>query len=275
MRKSFLLACLLLATTTITAQDIIIKGHVVNERNSAVEYATVGIPGTRYGTLTGIDGRFEFTLPQNCNDTLVVTHVSYGEARIPPEAYMNTDSALVVTMQSHKLGEVVVYNGKRKSAKLQNKGVRIAGAVTSWNIDNIGNEVGSIIEVKHAFEIERIVFNTMSNNIESAKLSVNIYSINETEETFTNVIHHPVYIGIPTGDKKHGHTVLPKEKIFLEPGRYYISLKFVDGKGHNPKEERILFPLYLKNGYVRNSAVDFPEKIPVNPGLQIIGFEYK
>ena len=142
MRKSFLLACLLLATTTITAQDIIIKGHVVNERNSAVEYATVGIPGTRYGTLTGIDGWFEFTLPQNCNDTLVVTHVSYGEARIPPEAYMNTDSALVVTMQSHKLGEVVVYNGKRKNAKLQNKGVRIAGAVTSWNIDNIGNEVG-------------------------------------------------------------------------------------------------------------------------------------
>ena len=42
-----------------------------------------------------------------------------------------------------------------------------------------------------------------------------------------------------------------------------------------PEKEKIAFPLYIKSGYIRRSAVEHPEKSPFNLGLQINGFEYR
>ena len=43
----------------------------------------------------------------------------------------------------------------------------------------------------------------------------------------------------------------------------------------NGEKDIMLFPLYLKESYIRNSPVDIPEKIPVNLGLEIKGYEYR
>lgn len=275
MKRLQLIIWFLTIATSIAAQGYTVKGKIINEIGEAVEYATVGIPGTIHGTLSGIDGVFEFTLPHECCDTLVVTHISYNKATIAPDIYKNSSDTLFITMQSHELEELVVYCGKRKKAKLSNRGIRFAGTVTSLGIDRIGYEIGSIIEVKHPFEVNEIVFNTISNKIENARLSVNIYSIDDSGTIFTNIMHHPVYIEIPVGDRKREHKVLPDKSIYIEPGNYYVAVKFVDGKSNDPQKEHLLFPLYLKSGYIRNSAVEYPEKIPVNLGIMINGYEYR
>ena len=273
--KIFLFAILLSAATTIAAQNITVKGRIVSEEGAAVEYATIGIPGTKNGTLSGIDGEFELTLPQGCNDTIAVSHVSYGDVKLPAALYRNNGEALIVTMQPRELQELTVYNGKRKKAKLAGRGMRFAGAVTAWTAEKTGYEIGSIIDVKHAFEVEEFVFSTIRNSVENARLSVNIYSIDETESSFINVMHHPVYVDIPISDKKSEHVITANESISLFPGRYYVALKFVDGKKQTTKDGKILFPLYLKSSYIRNGATDTPEKIPVNMGLMIKGYEYR
>ena len=273
--KRFLFAISLSATTTIAAQNITVKGRIVSEEGAAVEYATIGIPGTKNGTLSGIDGVFELTLPQECNDTIVASHVSFGDVKLPAALYRNNREALIVTMQPRELQELTVYNGKRKKAKLAGRGMRFAGAVTAWTAEKTGYEIGSIIDVKHAFEVEEFVFSTIRNSVENARLSVNIYSIDETESSFINVMHHPVYVDIPISDKKNEHVITANESISLFPGRYYVALKFVDGKKQTTKDGKILFPLYLKSSYIRNGATDTPEKIPVNMGLMIKGYEYR
>ena len=273
--KRFLFAISLSAATTIAAQDITVKGRIVSEEGAAVEYATIGIPGTKNGTLSGIDGVFELTLPQECNDTIVVSHVSFGDVKIPAAAYRNRGEDFIVTMQPKFLKELTVYDGKRKKAKLAGRGMRFAGAVTAWTTEKTGYEIGSIIDVKHAFEVEEFVFSTIRNSVENARLSVNIYSIDETESSFINVMHHPVYVDIPISDKKSEHVITANESISLFPGRYYVALKFVDGKKQTTKDGKILFPLYLKSSYIRNGATDTPEKIPVNMGLMIKGYEYR
>ena len=273
--KRFLFAISLSAATTIAAQNITVKGRIVSEEGAAVEYATIGIPGTKNGTLSGIDGEFELTLPQGCNDTIAVSHVSYGDVKLPAALYRNNGEALIVTMQPRELQELTVYNGKRKKAKLAGRGMRFAGAVTAWTAEKTGYEIGSIIDVKHAFEVEEFVFSTIRNSVENARLSVNIYSIDETESSFINVMHHPVYVDIPISDKKSEHVITANESISLFPGRYYVALKFVDGKKQTTKDGKILFPLYLKSSYIRNGATDTPEKIPVNMGLMIKGYEYR
>ena len=273
--KRFLFAISLSAATTIAAQNITVKGRIVSEEGAAVEYATIGIPGTKNGTLSGIDGEFELTLPQGCNDTIVASHVSFGDVKIPAAAYRNRGEDFIVTMQPKFLKELTVYDGKRKKAKLAGRGMRFAGAVTAWTAEKTGYEIGSIIDVKHAFEVEEFVFSTIRNSVENARLSVNIYSIDETESSFINVMHHPIYVDIPVSEKKSEHVITANESIFLSPGRYYVALKFVDGKKQTTKDSKILFPLYLKSSYIRNGATDTPEKIPVNLGLEIKGYEYR
>ena len=144
--KRLLFAMSLLAATSTTAQEVTIKGRILTEEGTAVEYATIGIPGTKNGTLSGIDGEFELTLPQGCNDTIAVSHVSYGDVKLPAALYRNNGEALIVTMQPRELQELTVYNGKRKKAKLAGRGMRFAGAVTAWTAEKTGYEIGSIIE---------------------------------------------------------------------------------------------------------------------------------
>ena len=273
--KRLLFAFLLLVATSIAAQDISVKGRIVSEEGTAVEYATIGIPGTKSGTLSGIDGAFELTLAQECNDTIVATHVSYGDVKIPAASYRNNGEALIVTMQPKILKELTVYDGKRKKARLSNRGMKVAGGVTQWNTEKLGYEIGSIINVKRVFEVEEILFSTVLNSIENARLSINIYLMDETESNFSNVMHHPIYVDISVSEKKNEHVIALKENIFLEPGRYYVAVKFVDGKKQTDKRDIMLFPLYLKESYIRNSPVDIPEKIPVNLGLEIKGYEYR
>ena len=273
--KRLLFALSLFVATSATAQDFTIKGRIVGEEGAAVEYATIGIPGTKSGTLSGIDGAFELTLAQECNDTIVATHVSYGDVKIPAALYRNNGEALIVTMQLKMLKELTVYDGKRKKARLSNRGMKVAGGVTQWTTEKLGYEIGSIINVKRVFEVEEILFSTVLNNIENARLSINIYLMDETESNFSNVMHHPIYVDIPVSEKKNEHIIAVKENIFLEPGRYYVAVKFVDGKKQTDKKDIMLFPLYLKGSYIRNSPVDIPEKIPVNLGLEIKGYEYR
>ncbi|MBQ2289398.1 MAG: carboxypeptidase-like regulatory domain-containing protein [Bacteroidaceae bacterium] len=227
--KRLLFAFLLLVATSIAAQDIRVKGRIVSEEGTAVEYATIGIPGTKNGTLSGIDGEFELTLPQECNDTIVASHVSYGDVKIPVVLYRNCRESLIVTMQPKQLQELTVYDGKRKKARLSNRGMKVAGGVTQWTTEKLGYEIGSIINVKRVFEVEELLFSTVLNKIENARLSINIYLMDESESNFSNVMHHPIYVDIPVSEKKNEHVIAVKENIFLEAGRYYVAVKFVDG----------------------------------------------
>lgn len=270
--KKALFMTLMLTVTGMTAQDIAVNGRITDENGEAVEYATIGIPGTAYGTLSGIDGCFSLTLPQECRDTLVASHVSYGDTKIPSIVYMNEGDTLTVTMHSRQLDELVVYNGKRKKGKLMGKGMRIAGAVAEWNISHIGCEVGSVISTDKVFEVREIKFKVLSNSLKGVKFSVNIYKANEEKSEFTGITAKPIYIDIPTCQSKKEYTIEPEEDIYLEPGTYYVSLKLVDTERSEPQEGQILFPLYLKSSYIRKGPVEELEKIPMNLGLQVKGY---
>lgn len=270
--RTILFTILAFCAVSTTAQNsVTINGKIIDEEGKAVEYATIGIPGTESGTLSGIDGCFTLTLPQYCNDTIIITHVSYNEKRIPAAVYRSHADTLSITMQPRQLRELIVYNGKRKRGKLMGKGMRIAGAVTEWNVSHIGCEVGSVISTDKVFEVREIKFKVLSNSLKGVKFSVNIYKANEEKSEFTGITAKPIYIDITTCQSKKEYTIEPEEDIYLEPGTYYVSLKLVDAERSEPQEGQILFPLYLKSSYIRKGPVEELEKIPMNLGLQVKG----
>ena len=121
----------------------------------------------------------------------------------------STQGVQVMTMRRKSLlskmalPEAVIYSGKKKSKKLANKGMRVAGTRTAWTPENIGQEIGSVVETENTFKVQEISFNVMSNGIKGLKLSINIYALNEEKMQYCNVMHTPISIDVPPcTDKK-------------------------------------------------------------------------
>ncbi len=196
------------------------------------------------------------------------------------------------TARIYALPEALVYCGKKKSKKLAGNGMRVAGARTAWTPENLGHEIGSVVETDNMFQVQEISFNVMSNGIEGLKLSVNIYALNEEKMQYSNIMHTPIYVEVPLCSSKQKMVARPAGQLFLASGRYFVSVKLMDcstktkdswsNSGNWENEERyrmskqaLFFPLYMKESFTRKGITDELERVPVNIGLQIKGVEYK
>lgn len=201
-----------------------------------------------------------------------------------------------------QLDSILVTAGKWKMRKLDNRGVKVAGAVAVLESGDIGKEVGSIIEVKHPFTVYAINFTVLENRIEGCRGMVGIYRLQEGD-SLVNMITMPIYQDIPMADAETEFTIAPQEQIVLDPGRYYICFSIADciresadaaaktvaevfayGKKENVvgaedkvvgNKRKIYFPLYLKGSYVREAAGMPFEKMKVNMGIVVRGVEYR
>ena len=184
--------------------------------------------------------------------------------------------------ETKELNELVVIAGKKKHKKLLGTGMKIPGGVTSFTPDKTGYEVGSVIKTKHPFEVEEIRFDVLTNSIDGAILGVEVYSI---ENGFRRILPQPLLTKIPEGEKQD-ISIIPKSRIILEPGEYFVAIRFVDcsedskrfcteSQQNYKEKERILLPLYIKNSYIRNGSSEELEKCKINVGLKVKGIEYK
>lgn len=182
------------------------------------------------------------------------------------------------------LNSVTIYSGKKKHKKLLGKGTRFPGGVTQWTPDKVGAEVGSLINVKHPFEVEEIIFSTQSNNIDSLMLKIEIRS---TDNLDSSILDKPIEIDVPKGEKQK-FRIIPEKQLIIEPGEYFFAVVFADcsdeakrrrsnnaDRDSKTQKESILFPLYFKASYIRSGKGEELEKIPVNLGVKVRGIEYR
>ena len=186
-------------------------------------------------------------------------------------------SQQIEAQEAHQLDELVIIDGKKKHKKMFGTGVKIPCAVASLTPDKRGYEVGSTIKTKHPFEVEEINFDITSNNIGDVTLGIEIYNISNN---FSRTLQEPLLIKVPVG-KKQEISVQPEKRTIIEPGEYFVAIKFIDcvehseNSGKKNEREALLFPLYLKNSYIRHSSNDSIERCKINMGLKIRGIEYK
>lgn len=101
----FLLACLLIGVSEITAQNIKVTGSVVSgEDGLPVVGASVMIKGTSYGTITNADGEFTLSGVPSSAKTLIVSFVGLKTA----EVAIKPDVRIVLQSDAQNLDEVVV-----------------------------------------------------------------------------------------------------------------------------------------------------------------------
>ncbi|MBE9585091.1 TonB-dependent receptor [Mucilaginibacter sp. JRF] len=115
MRKklTFLLFLLVAGITTAMAQNITVKGKVVDQNSQPLPGVSVTVKGTQTGTLTDVGGNYTLNAPSNA--TLVLSYIGYDTQ----ELAVSGRSSINVTMTEgvKSLNEVVVvgYGTQKKS----------------------------------------------------------------------------------------------------------------------------------------------------------------
>ena len=285
MRKAFLFVCFLIPFSLFAQEKFTVRGRIVDDKGDAVEYVQVGIPQRSIGTVSSVDGHFEITVPR---DTLEFFHVSYQTGY-----YVVTGPAddVVVTLYKNELPPAVFIGGNTKEKYLLRPGTKVMGGLLQFSPhtgSTIGVELGSVAVARKPFLVQDIQFSIQSNSIPGCVVSVNIYRIEGPDKDFVNMLQSPLYVNVAESAEPQQFHVQPEDTILLEPGKYYISFlicdcdkKAVDQYLSLSESEQLQSPmsldciLYLKSSFIRKTALDKMEPMPVNIGMVVKGLEYQ
>ncbi len=125
MKQKLLLLVLILISIGIhstSAQEVMVRGMVVDEKQLPLPGANIVVKGTTVGTVTDIDGNFSINVP-NSSSVLVISFLGYFTQEIAVNNRNDFSFSMVPNLD--ELGEVVVvgYGTQRK--------IETTGAISS------------------------------------------------------------------------------------------------------------------------------------------------
>jgi hypothetical protein len=110
MKIEFLF-CFLLVSLSAYSQTITISGKVVDlETREPITFASVGIKGKPIGTITNLQGEFDFHIPNEYrNDIFVISMLGYGTYEVPAWTLLDKPSLVIeMTKSTQVLHEVII-----------------------------------------------------------------------------------------------------------------------------------------------------------------------
>ena len=111
------------------AQNITVKGRVLNESGQGVPNASVTVKGTNTGVTTSDQGNFEISAPSN--GTLVISSVGFGSQEIAIGGRTDLNVALQATATDLEQVVVVGYGTQIKR--------NVTGSIASVNLETMAN----------------------------------------------------------------------------------------------------------------------------------------
>src|SRR5665647_3741376 len=97
-RISMLFALLLITGSLVMAQTVQITGTVTSSEDGlAIPGVTVAVKGTTLGTLTGADGKYVISAPQNAQ-TLVFSFIGFKTQELPIAGQIRIDVKLAADL---------------------------------------------------------------------------------------------------------------------------------------------------------------------------------
>lgn len=187
-----------------------------------------------------------------------------------------------------ELEAAVLTESRTKERTLTGKGTKIPGPVIFMTPENIGEEIGSIAKTRHPFLVKTISFTVDMNKMEGCRASIRIYRI-QSDGSLENIVTMPIQQDIPKTENKATFVIAPQERIFLEPGEYYVSFSITElgqeildrwedshtwaenDRYNRYKEDRIFFPLYIKSSFRRHGPDKPLREWGANIGLEVRG----
>ena len=120
--RYWVILCLLVVQNTALAQRITISGKIVDkETKEPLVFASLGIKGKPIGTITNLQGEFDFHIPAEFrNEMLSIAMLGYKNYEAPAWTLLDINPLVIeVEKSSQVLEEVIVSDSFARSAKAQ------------------------------------------------------------------------------------------------------------------------------------------------------------
>ncbi len=273
MRKFYLLLIGLIVSLSALCQNgTHFVGTVKSSEGKNVEYVTIVVKDMDIRTISDANGRFLVNVPDSSSFTkLIFSHVAYVSKTVDIKD-VSDKSPLNVIMEPSTfiLPDFAVTGKKMKKKTIKHKCIPCPGGIVFKGSDNIGTEMGLIVNPKHDFLVKSFCLPVSKCTYYKCTLSINVYEIVK-KGNFVNILHRPIYAIIEQSHVKNVLDILPQERlVFTHDKRYYVSMEVVGTQS----DGYIEFPAYFKGSYVRNTNMNKVKKIPINLGLSVKGLEY-
>lgn len=214
------------------AQDIFIKGLVLSEDSSPVQYATIYDDSLKSGTFSDSLGRFSMHISSNAT-ALQVSAIGYKNKTIPIDQNDNlSDVHIVLTNETIHLKEVVISSTifKPKQTALGPR-KKISGHIGFCELFNLKSKVGLYIPNPEQIrgELESIEFYVKKEGDEPNRLvRLRIYSVDENLYPAQDLLLSNIILQVKNSKKYQSIKIdVEKYKIPIPSNGIVIALEVV------------------------------------------------
>lgn len=160
-----------LSLSAVAQKKIMLSGKVIDANNQGIELASVRIKGTILGTMTGLEGKYELSVP--ASDSLVVIFSCLGY-RTEEKVLLTSEGNVTLNARLYKsdksLQEVVIAEHRKQTSTLQridSKDLKLMPDATGGSVEamlttlagvNSSNELSSQYSVRGGNFDENIVY---------------------------------------------------------------------------------------------------------------------
>lgn len=171
MIKSYITTFILLFTFVISYSQTSIRGKIIDEKDKALEFATIRIAGTSIGATSGLNGEYSLTVPPRDTINVIFTCIGYKEVK---RQLINPDSNVTLNIkmmpQTYEMGEVEVTDFRKQSGQMQSidaSNVRLSPDASGGSVEamlatmagvNSSNEMSSQYSVRGGTYDENSVY---------------------------------------------------------------------------------------------------------------------
>lgn len=267
MKRSVILGVVLVLTFGIIHGQGKITGSVVNaENNLPIEYVNIGIVGKNIGTISDMNGQFDFSIePQYLNDSLLFSCVGY-ESYSMRISDMKENNIIHLKEKSFLLNEVIVKSRKFKERVFgitAKKGIGLTG----FENNNLGYECGLLMKNKKRAELRSVNINISSCAYDTIFYRLNIYEVKE-KNNFENILVEPIYVIASKEDIFNGSIKVDLTGYnVVVNGNFLVTLEHIRDLGNGG----LWFPTSLKQKtYYRKTSQGKWETAPIGFSLSVI-----
>jgi hypothetical protein len=196
-----------------------------------IEFVNIGIVGKNIGTVTDLNGRFNFFVDSKYdNDTILFSIIGYKPFFIKTaDLRKNIDNKIILEEKTYEISEIVI---APKEYKQQTLGVTTKFKKISAGFkDNLlGYECGILMKVKKKAVVKKININISYCSYDTIFYRLNIYKV-QGKMDFENILREPIYIKLPKESVKDLIQINLQSKNIVIEGDFLVTLEHVKNLG--------------------------------------------
>lgn len=192
----------------VVAQDgLILKGKVIAQGGTeSLPYVNIGIIGTSLGTISTVNGYFEFYLKENINEENIIrfSHLGYESKNYTIASLLSMEDLTIKLKESAITLHTVEVRPDLLKAKVIGHQKTGTSKVTNFSISkkpnqNLGAAIGRRFNIgKETSQLSEFKFYVGGNNFDTIRFRINVYDIKNgrpqqlinPKEIITTLIEH-------------------------------------------------------------------------------------